>query len=86
MGHCQLHKQLSRGGGTGGKELQAGAAHTSMTASKAASIGGTFPNLFWTTWRSLFGGTYSFYSDVVLSAKDETSVLLLPNQDSLGGW
>lgn len=33
-----------------------------------------------------FGGTSSFYIDVLLSAQEETSVLLLHNQDSLGGW
>lgn len=33
-----------------------------------------------------FHGTNSFYIDVLLSAQEEASVLLLCNQDSLGGW
>lgn len=57
-----------------------------MGSSRAASIGGTFPNVLWTTCKSLFGDTYSFYGDVLRSAEEETSVLLLPNQGSLGGW
>lgn len=47
-----------------------------MGSSRAASIGGTFPNVFWTTYKSLFGDTYSFYGDVLLSAEEETSILL----------